>query len=83
MAYIGMFTEEAIQKTIDRVADRVGPQGFALIAHLDSDGEASISVVKKIGTHVSVEAAGIMDISEGFKFDKKHLKAKAEVIASW
>ena len=83
MPYIGKFTEEAIQKAIDRCADRVGPQGFALVAHIDTDGEASVSVVKKIGDHVSVEASGIMDITNGFKFDKKHLKAKAEVIASW
>ena len=83
MPYIGMFTEEAIQRNLDRCAGKVGPQGFALVAHIDSEGEASVSVIKKIGDHISVEASGIMDIREGFKFDKKHLKAQAEVIASW
>ncbi len=83
MPYIGMFTEEAIQRQIDKCAEKVGPQGFAMVAHLDSDGEASVSVVKKFGEHISVEAVGVMDVSQGFKFDKEHLKAQAEVIASW
>ena len=80
---IGVFSDAALQAQIDRCIDKVGPQGWALIAHADSDGEAIVTLVKKIGTHLSVEVAGVMDYSEGFKFDKEHLKGQVEVVGRW
>jgi hypothetical protein len=80
---IGLFADANIQAQIDRCASKVGPQGWALIAHADTDGKATVTLVKKIGDHLSVEVAGVMDYSEGFKFDREHLKAQAEVIGSW
>lgn len=78
-----LFSDANIQKAINAAAARVGPRGMALVAHLDSDGQASVSLVKKVGSHVAIEAAGIMDINDGVKFDKKHLKGQVEVIAAW
>jgi hypothetical protein len=80
---IGLFSDATIQAQIDRCASKVGPQGWALIAHTDTNGEATVTLVKKIGPHLSVEVVGVMDYSDGFKFDKEHLKAQAEVIGSW
>jgi len=80
---IGVFANAAIQAQIDRLIDKVGPRGWALIAHADSAGIGTVSLVKKIGNHLSIEAAAIMDYSEGLKIDKEHLIAQAEVIVSW
>jgi len=80
---IGVFSDSAIQAQIDRCIGKVGPQGWALIAHADSDGEGTVTLVKKIGSHLSVEVAGVIDYSSGFKFDKEHLKIQAEVVGSW
>lgn len=84
MPYIGMFTEEAIQKAITRAGEKLNPQSkFGLVAHIDTDGEASVSAVARLGDHLSIEAVGVLDIREGFKFDKEHLKGQAELIAQW
>jgi hypothetical protein len=83
MPYIGMFTEEAIQKQINRAAEKLGNGKSGLVAHIDNQGEVSVSVVQRFGEIISVEAIGIMDTSEGFKFDKEHLKVQAELIARW
>ena len=83
MPYIGIFTEENIQKTLDHVYEKMGDSSNGLVAHLDSDGEASISYVKKINGTWSVEVVGIADLSDGIKFDKEHLKAQAEILAKW
>jgi hypothetical protein len=80
---IGIFSNAAIQAQIDKCIAKVGPLGWALIAHADSNGEGTVTLVKKIGTHLSIEVAGVMDYSDGFKFDKEHLKAQAEVIGNW
>ena len=80
---IGIFSDSKIQAQIDRCIDKVGPTGWGLIAHADSDGEATVTLVKKIGDHLSVEVAGVMDYSDGFKFDREHLKLQAEVIGGW
>jgi hypothetical protein len=83
MPYIGMFSEESIQKNISHVYDKMGDSTNGLVAHLDSDGNMSVSYVKKIDNVWSIEATGVMDISQGFKFDKEHLKAQAELIGKW
>lgn len=83
MPYIGIFSEENIQKQINRAAEKLGDKQSGLVAHIDSDGELSVSLVQRLGSVVSVEATGVMDISEGFKFDKEHLKLQAELIAKW
>ena len=83
MPYIGMFSEENIQKAITHAASKLGDGKSGLVAHLDSDGQVSISLVQRIGPHVSVEATGIMDISKGVRFNKDRLKAQAELIAKW
>ena len=80
---VGIFSNAAIQKQIDHAYTKVGPTGWAIVAHLDSQGEATATLVKRIGDHVSVEVAGVMDIKDGFKFDKEHLKGQIEVIGSW
>ena len=80
---IGIFADYAIQAQIDKCIAKVGPLGWALIAHADSNGKGTVTLVKKIGTHLSIEVAGVMDYSDGFKFDKEHLKGQAEVIGSW
>lgn len=80
---IGIFSDSALQAQIDRCIDKVGPTGWGVIAHVDTNGEATATLVKRIGDHVSVEVAGFMDIRDGFKFDKEHLKAQVEVIGSW
>ena len=80
---VGIFSDSALQAQIDRCASKVGPQGWALIAHADTNGEATVTLVKKIGDHLSIEALGVMDYSDGFKFDKEHLKAQVEVVGSW
>lgn len=83
MPYIGKFTEEAIQNAIDRAGEKLGDGESGLVVHLDSKDEFSISVIHRFGEHVSVEAAGVMNTSDGFKFDKDHLKFQAEFIARW
>ena len=80
---IGIFTDSALQAQSDRCIDKVGPQGWALIAHADTDGVGTVTLVKRIGTHMSIEVAGVMDYSEDFKFDKEHLKGQVEVVGSW
>lgn len=84
MPYIGKFTEDAIQTAIDRAGEKLGEGESGLVIHLDSQDEFSVSVIKRFGEHVSVEAAGVMNTSDGlFKFDKEHLKFQAEIIARW
>lgn len=83
MPYIGRFTETAIQNAIDRAGEKLGEGESGLVVHLDSNDEFSVSVIKRFGEHVSVEAAGVMDTSDGFKFDKEHLKFQAELVAKW
>lgn len=83
MPYIGMFTEENIQAAINHAADKLGDGKSGMVAHIDNQGEVSLSVVHRFGEHVSVEAIGIMNASEGFKFDKSHLTVQAELIAEW
>ena len=83
MPYIGMFTEDAIQKAIDRAGDKLGEGESGLVVHLDSSNEFSVSLIKRFGDKISVEAAGVMDTSDGFKFDKEHLKVQAELIYKW
>ena len=83
MPYIGVFSEENIQKAITYAAAKLGEGKSGLIAHIDSDGNATVSLVQRIGGNVSIEATGVMDFSTGFKFDKNHLKAQAELIAKW
>lgn len=83
MPYIGMFTESNIQKYINDAATKLGDGKSGLVAHIDNQGEATLSVIQRFGDHVSVEATGVMDIRQGFKFDKDHLRLQAELIAEW
>lgn len=83
MPYIGIFSEENIQKRIDDVYEKMGDCKNGLIAHLDSNGEASISYVKKLNDIWSIEINTKADFSDGLKFDKEHLKGQAEIIAKW
>ncbi len=83
MPYIGMFTEDSIQKAINRAGEKLSNGQSGLVVHLDSQDEFSVSVIQRFGDHISVEAAGVMDTSDGFKFDKEHLRAQAELIARW
>lgn len=83
MPYIGLFTEDVIQKAIDRAGEKLAPGQSGLVVHLDTRDEFSVSVIQRIGDHISVEAAGVMDTSDGFKFDKEHLRAQGELIARW
>lgn len=83
MPYVGLFTETAIQEQINRAAEKLPDGKSGLVAHIDNQGEASVSLVQRMGEHVSVEAVAVMDIKEGFKFDKEHLKVQGELIAQW
>lgn len=83
MPYIGIFTEDHIQRAIDRAATKLGEGKSGLVAHVDNQGEASLSIVKRFGNTVSVEFTGVMDTRQGFKFDKDHLRLQAELIAQW
>jgi hypothetical protein len=83
MPYVGMFTEDKIQKAIDRAGERLGDGESGLVAHLDYKDEVSIAVIKKFGSVVSVEAIAVLDISEGWKFDKDKLSIEANLIVKW
>ena len=83
MPYIGVFSEENIQKAITHAASKLGTASSGLVAHVDSDGQISISLIQRLGPHISIEATGIMQATKGMKFDKEHLKAQAELIAKW
>jgi hypothetical protein len=83
MPYIGAFTEAAIQGAIDRAGSKLKENESGLVVHLDDKGEFSVSVIQKIGSHVSVEVAGVMDTTQGFTFDKEKIRLQAELIARW
>lgn len=81
--YIGVFTDSRIQASIDRVISKLDDGQSGLVVHLDSKGEASASVVQRFGSHVSVELAAVLDVKDGFKFDKEKLAYQAEVVVKW
>ncbi len=83
MPYIGMFTEENIQKSIQHVYDKMGDCSNGVVAHIDSDGDISISYVKKLSNIWSIEATAKADMSQGIKFDRDHLMAQAELVGKW
>ncbi len=80
MPYIGKFTEEAIQKAIDRAGEKLGDGESGLVAHVDDRDEVSISIIKRFGDTISIESAAVMDVSDGYKFDKEHLRLEANLI---
>lgn len=82
MPYIGMFTEESLQKQITDAATRLeGKSGFVL--HGDTNGDVHLSLIEKIGDHISVEGTIALDASNGFNFSKEHWAGKIEVIGTW
>src|SRR5574339_1185184 len=83
MEYIGIFTDDAINRAIERAGKDLAPGKTRVIAHADLDGEIYVSAVKKLGSHVSVEAAWMLDASEGFKFDRQHMKGQIEIIGEF
>jgi len=80
MPYIGIFTEESIQKAIDKAGEKLGEGESGIVVHLDPFNEISASVIKRFGTHISVEGAALFDLKDGFVFDKEHLKVEANLI---
>ena len=83
MPYIGVFSEAAIQKAINRAGEKLGDGQSGLVVHLDSQNEFSVSLIQRVGDHISVEAVSVMDTKDGFKFDKEHLSVQGEIIAKW
>jgi len=80
MPYIGIFTEEAIQKAIDKAGEKLGEGQSGIVAHLNPFDEVSFSIIKKFGSRTSVEGAVLLDLSDGFVFDKEHLKIEGSLI---
>ena len=83
MPYIGIFTEERIQKSIERAAEKLGDGESGLVAHVDDKDEVSVSVIKRFGTSISIEAVLAYDISQGFNFDKDKLAIEANLVWKW
>ena len=82
MPYIGMFTEQALQQQIDAAGARLtGNSG--LVLHADTGGDVHLSLIEKVGDHISVEGTIALDASNGFHFDKEHLVGKVEIVAEW
>ena len=54
---VGIFADSALQAQIDKCIDKVGPQGWALIAHTDSDGNdlLNLDLSKRRGASVKSE----------------------------
>ena len=83
-SYIGLFTDAKIQASINKVKSRLAEGQSGLVLHVDDKGEYSLSVVQRIGPHVSVEAIVAYDGSGPWQgFDRDRLKVQAELIAKW
>lgn len=80
--YLGIFSNDAIQASINKVREKLADGQSGLVIHADTGGKISASIVQRMGDHISIEAAAIMDMSSG-KFDREHLMAQAELIAKW
>ncbi len=82
MPYIGMFTEDKIQLAINQAAENLEAGKTRVVLH-GGEGEAYVSLVKKLGDHVSVEAAVILDTSDGIHFDKEHLDYGFQIVGEF
>ena len=78
-----LFGQEAIDRAIARAGAKLADGHGAVVVHLDNQGEFSASVVTRIGDHVTVEGAAVLDTSDGWKFDKEHLRVQGEIVISW
>lgn len=83
-AYVGIFTDAKIQASINKVRARLADGQSGLVLHVDDRGEYSLSVVQRLGSHVSVEALVAYDGAGPWTtFDRNKLKLQAELIAKW
>ncbi len=81
--YIGAFSDAKLQAAIDRAGANLAPGKTRIILHADTDNNVYLSAVKKLGDHISVEGAVVLDTSQGWKFDAQHLSAEAQIVAEF
>lgn len=74
---VRLFSDAALQAAVDKVMADLPPDKLGFIAHadigLDGVPTAVVSVVKRVGDHIAIEAAGIYTWG-------KELKAQVEVV---
>ncbi len=80
MPYIGMFTDEKVNAAIEQAAKDLGPGRTRVIFHADTDKQMYVSLVRKVGDKISVEAAVVV---EDFKFDKEHTTGMIQVVGEF
>lgn len=78
-----LFGQDAIDRAIDHAASRLGEGQSGVVVHLDLGGELSASVVERIGDHVKITGAAVLDTSQGLKFDRQHLAVAGELIVTF
>jgi len=78
-----LFGQEAIDRAIARAGAKLADGHGAVVFHLDNQNEVSASVVTRIGDHVTVEGAAVLDTRDGWKFDKEHLRVQGEIAIQW
>lgn len=85
MPYIGMFTEDALQKQIQAAGEKLAAEGLSegIVFHADTSGDVHLSAIKKLGDSWSVEGTVALDASSGFKFDREHVAGKIDIIKKW
>jgi len=76
-----MFGQFAIDRALDRAAVKLGEGQQGFVFHLDLAGEVSASIIKRFGEHIEITGAVVLDVSDGFKFDKQHLSGEANLVA--
>lgn len=74
---VKLFSDAALQSAVDKVMANLPPDKLGFIAHadvgLDGVPTAVVSVVKRVGDHIAIEAAGIYVWG-------KELKAQVEFV---
>lgn len=74
---LNRFSDDGLQAAIDKaMADLPADKQGAFVAHADTNGALTVSVVERIGPHISIKAGAI------YPWGGK-LSAGAEVVASW
>jgi hypothetical protein len=78
-----IFSQQAIDRSIARAGQQIGEGRSGLVAHLDSEGELSFTVIQRIGDHLEAQAGVLADTSKGFHFTKENLAFEASIVARW
>jgi len=78
-----IFSQSAIDRSIDRALADVPDGKNALVAHLDENKQVTAVIVQRFGDHVIFKAGATLDASQGLKLDREHLAWKASIQATW